>query len=99
MLEIDPGLQPLRGQPGFQELIRDWAGLWIAWAQRTGASTRSELRIVGLAHLKLGEFDEAVLAYERALATAGPDTDATREELEAARAQRARKKAGDGTNR
>jgi len=96
MLEIDPGLAPLRGDPAFQQLVHDWAGLWIAWAERTGARSQSELRIVGLAHLKRGEFDAAVRAYERALATAGPEADATRKELEAARRQRAQRDAGDG---
>jgi len=91
MLEVDPGLAPLRGEPAFQQLVHDWAGLWIGWAERSGASTQSELRIVGLAHLKRGEFDAAVLAYERALAAGGPDPDGTRRDLEVARSLRAQK--------
>lgn len=95
-LQLDPGLAPIRQLPAFQELVREWAGIWIERARQREPLSRSELRIVGLAHLQRGELDAAVAAYERALAVAGPDEQETRRELEAARALRAREAAGAG---
>ncbi|HJO24105.1 MAG: hypothetical protein QF890_12485 [Myxococcota bacterium] len=96
VLELDPGLAPLRAEPAFRQLVHDWAGLWIEWAERSGASTQSELRIVGLAHLKRDEFDAAVRAYERALAAGGRDPDGTRRDLEEARSLRIQRGGSDG---
>lgn len=86
MLEIDPGLAPLRGTPAFERLVRDWAGRWIDWSERSGAKTQSELRIRGQAHMKRGEFDAAERAFTRAIEAGGFETELARRELEAARA-------------
>jgi hypothetical protein len=94
MLEIDPGLAPIRRAPEFRELAREWAGRWIERARERGANTRSELRIVGLAHLVRGETEAAIEAFERALATPGPDDAGTRSDLERARAMRGREDGG-----
>lgn len=81
LLDADPGLAPLRGRPPFEELVRDWAGLWIAYAERTGANTQTEQRVVAQAHRRRDELAEAEAAYERALAAGGPYEAEVRQEL------------------
>jgi tetratricopeptide (TPR) repeat protein len=88
-LERDPGLQPLVGTPQFEALIRDMAGDWIALAHKRGYSTQPELRFLAVAHMRRGEYSEAVEALEAALATGGPLDEAVRQELAEARAKRA----------
>jgi tetratricopeptide (TPR) repeat protein len=90
LLERDPGLAPIRGEAAFQELVREVAGRWIERARERGVSTQAELRFLGLAHLTRGEIDAAVGAFERALATGGPQSELVGAELAAARALRAR---------
>ena len=93
-LDLDPGLAPIRQAPEFRELVREWAGRWIERARERGSSTRSELRIVGLAHLARGEWEEAIAAYQLALTTPGDDDEGTRGDLERARSLRAREDGG-----
>jgi hypothetical protein len=94
-LEVDPGLAPIRQAPELRELQREWAGRWLERARERGASTRSELRIVGQAHLVRGETEAAIAAYRLALETPGPDDEGTRRDLERALALRAREGGGD----
>jgi tetratricopeptide (TPR) repeat protein len=90
LLERDPGLAPIRGEPAFQELVREVAGRWIERARERGVATQPELRFLALAHLTRGEVDAAVAAFERALAAGGPQSELVRAELAAAHALRAR---------
>ena len=90
VLDGDPGLAPLRGHPDFEALVREWAGLWIAYAERVSADTQTQLRVVAEAHQRREEWDAAEAAYERALAIGGPYDDGVRAELEALRARRGR---------
>ncbi|HEY5658594.1 MAG TPA: hypothetical protein VIY27_12470 [Myxococcota bacterium] len=83
----DPGLAPLRGDPGFQRVIREMAGRWIARAQARGYTTQPELRVLGLAHLERQEYAAAVAAFEASLRAGGPLDDAVRAELAALRAR------------
>jgi hypothetical protein len=92
-LDVDPGLAPIRQAPELQELRREWAGRWLERARERGASTRSELRIIGEAHLVRGETEAAIAAYRLALETPGPDDAGTRRDLERALAL-ARQEAG-----
>ncbi len=85
LLGRDPGLAPLREEPAFQELVREVAGRWIERATRRGVKTQAELRFLGLAHVARGEFEAAVAAFERALASGGPQQELVTAELEAAR--------------
>ena len=85
LLDADPGLAPLRGRPQYEALVRDWAGLWIAYAERTGANTQTEQRVVAQAHRRRDELDAAEAAYEGALAAGGPYDVEVREELESLR--------------
>ncbi|NNL64865.1 MAG: hypothetical protein HKP30_01350 [Myxococcales bacterium] len=94
LLDADPGLAPLRGRPQFEALVRDWAGLWIAYAERTGANTQTEQRVVAQAHRRRGELEAAAAAYQRALDRGGPYDAEVRAELESLRAlQRLEKEA------
>jgi tetratricopeptide (TPR) repeat protein len=90
VLQSDPGLAPLRGEPAFQELVREVAGRWIERAHERGLSTQAELRFLGLAHLARDELELAVAAFERALVAGGPQQELVAAELEAARALSAR---------
>lgn len=85
LLDVDPGLAPLRGRPQFEQLVRDWAGLWIEYAERTGANTQTEQRIVAKAHRRRDELVEAETAYQRALAVGGTADAEVRQELESLR--------------
>jgi tetratricopeptide (TPR) repeat protein len=86
VLERDPGLAPIRAEPAFRELVREVAGRWIERASRRGLATQAELRFLALAHLARGELEAALAAFERALATGGPQDELVRAELAAARA-------------
>lgn len=86
-LENDPGLAPLRGTPQFQALIREMAGNWIELARKRGYSTQPELRFLAIAHLRRGEYAEAVAALEGALAAGGPLDATVKAELAQARAR------------
>ena len=90
LLERDPGLAPIRGEPEFEELVREVAGRWIERATERRVATQPELRFLALAHLTRGEVDAAVAAFERALDAGGPQQELVRAELAAARALRAR---------
>lgn len=90
VLEGDPGLEPLRGDPGFRELVRELAGRFIERAQQRGYSTQPELRALAVAHLRRGELAEALDAFERALAAGGPLDDVVRGEIESVRELRRR---------
>jgi hypothetical protein len=85
LLEVDPGLAPLRGRPQFEELVRDWAGLWIDYAQRTEANTQAEQFVVAQAHRRRDELAEAEAAYQRALSAGGTQDAEIRRELESLR--------------
>jgi tetratricopeptide (TPR) repeat protein len=87
VLERDPGLAPLREDPGFQELVRELAQRWILLAQRRGYSTQPELRMLGMAYAVRGELEQAVSVYEGALAAGGPQEEIVRRELEELRAR------------
>jgi hypothetical protein len=96
VLERDPGLAPIRATPEFRALLRDLAQRWIALARKRGYRTQPELRMLGMAHRLRGEWDEAVAAYEGALAAGGPQSEAVRAELEALRAERAAQEESGG---
>jgi hypothetical protein len=74
--------------------VRELAQRWIALAHKRGYHTQPELRMLGLAHLARGELEQAVDAFEGALAAGGPQSDVVREELDAARARLAQQRAG-----
>jgi len=90
VLEGDPGLEPLRGDPGFQELVRELAGRFIERAHQRGYSTQPELRALAIAYLRRGELDQALDALQRALAAGGPLDDVVRSEIESVRELRRR---------
>jgi hypothetical protein len=90
----DPSFAPIRDEPEFRELVREWAGRWIESARARGASTQSEWRIIGMAHLRRDELEQAVAAYEHALALGGAEDDDTRRKLRALRALRERRHGG-----
>jgi hypothetical protein len=85
ILERDPGLAPLRGEPAFRALVQEVAGRWIERATRRGIETQAELRFLGLAHVVRGELEPAIAAFERALAMGGPQQEVVAVELEATR--------------
>jgi hypothetical protein len=95
VLENDPGLARIRNAPEFQALLREMAGRWIELAQRRGYTTQPELRMLGMAHVVRGELDEAVAAFEGALAAGGPADDVVRSELAEARARLAQRADGE----
>jgi tetratricopeptide (TPR) repeat protein len=84
-LPHDPGLAPIRDEPAFRALVHEIAGLWIERARRRGYSTRSELRVLGLAHYEREEYADAVAAYEAALRAPGPERATLQAELADAR--------------
>lgn len=88
-LDVDPGLAPVREDPRFRACVRDLAGHWIETVRARGDSNQIELRVLAQAHGVRGEWAEAVVALERALAQGGPATDAVRRDLVRARAQQA----------
>jgi tetratricopeptide (TPR) repeat protein len=90
VLQRDPGLAPLRGEPAFDALVGEVAGRWIERATERGVTTQAELRFLGLAHRARGEHDLAVAALERALAAGGPQDARIAAELAEARELRAR---------
>jgi hypothetical protein len=94
VLERDPGLAPIRETPEFRALVRDLAQQWIELAERRGYRTQPELRMLGIAHVARGELEDAVRAFEGALAAGGPLSAVVREELEQARARLAQERAG-----
>jgi tetratricopeptide (TPR) repeat protein len=83
----DPGLAPLRDDPGFRRVIWAMAGRWIERAQRRGYGTQPELRVLGLAHLEREEYADAVAALEASLRVGGPLDAVVRAELAEARAR------------
>ncbi len=85
VLMRDPGLAPIRAEPAFHALVAEVAGRWIERATRRGLRTQAELRFLGLAHVARGELEQALEAYERALALGGPQQELVATELEAAR--------------
>ncbi|MBW2267722.1 MAG: hypothetical protein JRH16_04020 [Deltaproteobacteria bacterium] len=85
LLDADPGLAPLRGRPQFEQLVRDWAALWIDYAERTGANTQTEQHVVAQAHRRRGELAAAEASYQRALAAEGSQGTEIRQELESLR--------------
>lgn len=93
VLDGDPGLAPLRGHPEYEELTREWAGLWIAHAERVAADTQTQLRVVASAHRRREEWEQAEAAYQRALEIGGREDEVVRAELASLRAQRARREA------
>ena len=91
------GLAPIRSEPAFRELLRELAGRWIELAERRGARTQAELRMLALAHLQRDELDQALAALESALAAGGPLEPVVRAELEALRVRQIRQgAAADG---
>ena len=94
VLERDPGLAPIREAPEFRELVRELAQRWIELARKRGYRTQPELRMLAMAHVARGELEEAVNAFEGALAAGGPLSEVVREELDEARARLARQRAG-----
>jgi tetratricopeptide (TPR) repeat protein len=90
VLQRDPGLWPLHGEPAFEALVREVAGRWIERATERGVATQAELRFLGLAHRARGELDLAVAALERALAAGGPQDAQVAAELAETRELRAR---------
>jgi hypothetical protein len=96
VLERDPGLAPIRAAPEFQQLLREMAQRWIELARRRGYATQPELRMLGMAHVVRGELEQAVAAFEGALAAGGPQDEVVRGELEEARARLLRERAGAG---
>jgi hypothetical protein len=91
VVENDPGLAPIRDDPGFRALVREMAQRWIELAHRRGYTTQPELRMLGMAHVVRGELEQAVAAFEGALAAGGPQDDVVRGELAEARARLAQR--------
>jgi hypothetical protein len=83
----DPGLAPLRDDPGFRRVIQAMAGRWIERARARGYATQPELRVLGLAHLEREEYADAVAALEASLRVGGPLDAVVRAELDEARAR------------
>jgi hypothetical protein len=98
VLERDPGLAPIRETPEFQELVRELALQWIELAKRRGYASQPELRMLGMAHVARGELEQAVTAFEGALAAGGPLDEVVSAELAEARARlaQARERGGAG---
>jgi hypothetical protein len=93
LLQGDPALAPVRADPAFQMLVREWATFWIERAQASGKLAQPELRKVALAHLARGEEALALAKLEEALAAGGPSDEMLRKEIAILRAREAH---GDG---
>lgn len=71
MLLRDPGLAPVRGDPKFQEVIREMAMSWIETIATREQPSQGELRMLARAHSVRDEYAESEAALRRALAIGG----------------------------
>lgn len=71
-LLANPTYAPLRGDPGFDAVIAEMAGRWIARLGARPDPAQSELLSLAVAHRLRGEREEARRAAERGLARPGP---------------------------
>jgi hypothetical protein len=77
----DPGWDPVRRDPGFQQLLRDMAGSWIERARSKGDLTQNEVWTLAHAHIARAEIDAAAAELRRAVEMGGPYTERIRAEL------------------
>lgn len=71
----EPAYAVLRGDPDFEALLREMA---VEWRDRLGASpspSQIELRALAQAYIVLEDYEAALAALRRALATEGPVTE------------------------
>jgi tetratricopeptide (TPR) repeat protein len=91
----DPLLSALHDRDDFEALIHDIARRQLAYAEeRRLDTTPQQLRGIAGAYLYLGEYDRSIDAYERAIRQGGPLRPILLDELQHARDERVRARAG-----
>ena len=72
VLDADPLLDPIRGAPGFEELMREVAARHIRLGRERGYSSQTWLWSMAMAHRSRGEYAQAESLLERAIRADGP---------------------------
>lgn len=80
-IQHDPGLQPIRSTPEFQDLVRGMADRFLRSVEINEELGQPELRMISRAHRVLGQTEAAVRALRLALEHGGPYDEAIRSEL------------------
>ena len=81
-----PAFAPVRDDPAFQALVVEMAGRWIEETRGMSNPTQADLRVHAHAHFVRGEYAEAEVLLERALALGGGFDAGVRAELGQVRA-------------
>ncbi len=82
-LQLDPGFAPVRDHLKFRAVLREIAGRRIELTGQIEDPTPFELRVIAGAHFVRGEYAQAAVALERAIALGGPLDATLRAELKA----------------
>jgi len=84
-LLADPAFRVLRGGAAFDGLVEDMARAMIARIEARAAPAQHELRVLAQAYLLVGDRQQALACYDRALSTGGPAGPEIRAERDALR--------------
>jgi hypothetical protein len=89
VVQNDPGLAPLRGDPRFQQALAQTAENWLRVVAPRKVLIQPDLRMRAFAHRARGERQQALASMQQALAAGGPFDAVIRSELADLRAEAA----------
>ena len=81
----DPAYLAIRGDPGFQALLREVAQEWLDRLGKVASPIQLELRLIAQAHIVVEDYEAALAALERAVEIGGPADAEARQERDMVR--------------